>query len=195
MRLLSLIVASSLLNLHSSFSEEAFADENYRDLFSFTEPTNSQQWQAVNDGVMGGRSVGKFEITDEQTMKFFGELSLKNNGGFASVRTKAAKLNLTQGDQLVLRVRGDGRKYTFNLYIPTRRIAFSYRVEFETKKDEWVEVVLPLEKFKATSFGRELRNQSLDPATVSGVGILLGDKKEGPFVLEIDWIKVQSASY
>ena len=57
-----------------------------------------------------------------------------------------------------------------------------------------MEVVLPLEQFKATSFGRELRNQSLDPATVSGIGILLGDKKEGPFVLEIDWIKVQSGS-
>ncbi|MBT6590698.1 MAG: CIA30 family protein [Rhodospirillaceae bacterium] len=171
-----------------------FADENSRELFSFTTPTDSRQWQPVNDGVMGGRSVGQFEITNDETMKFFGTLSLKNNGGFASVRSRASKLNLTKGDQLVMRVRGDGRNYTFNLYVPTRRIAFSYREEFETKKDEWVEVVLPLEQFKATSFGRELRNQSLDPATVSGIGILLGDKKEGPFVLEIDWIKVQSGS-
>jgi hypothetical protein len=37
---------------------------------------------------MGGVSEGKFKITDKKTMEFFGTLSLENNGGFASVRTR-----------------------------------------------------------------------------------------------------------
>ncbi|MGF1613842.1 MAG: CIA30 family protein [Gammaproteobacteria bacterium] len=55
------------------------------------------------------------------------EVSLKNNGGFASVRTKAKKLGLAEGDALVVKVRGDGREYSLNLYVPRPLVAFSYR--------------------------------------------------------------------
>lgn len=72
-----------------------------------------------------------------------------------------------------------------------RLTAFSYRADFETKKDEWIEVVLPLAKFEATSFGRVVQNQPLDPTRVDGLGILFGDKKAGPFKLEVEWIKVK----
>jgi NADH dehydrogenase [ubiquinone] 1 alpha subcomplex assembly factor 1 len=51
-------------------------------------------------------------------------------------------------------------------------------------------VKIPLDKFQATSFGRVVRNQPLDSSEVSGFGILLGDKKAGPFKLEVEWIKV-----
>ena len=40
-------------------------------------------WQIVDDGVMGGLSKGKFDISGKQTLKFSGNLSLKNNGGFS----------------------------------------------------------------------------------------------------------------
>lgn len=69
-------------------------------LFDFTGANAAKQWQAVNDGVMGGVSEGKFKITDEKAMEFFGTLSLANNGGFASVRSKAR-----------LRLRRDGRNW------------------------------------------------------------------------------------
>ncbi|MBC8357154.1 MAG: CIA30 family protein [Planctomycetes bacterium] len=65
----------------------------------------------------------------------------------------------------------------------------AYRSKFKTKKDEWIEVHLPVEEFAATWFGRVIPNQALDPTEVTGLGILLGDKKAGPFKLEIDWIK------
>ena len=71
----------------------------------------------------------------------------------------------------------------------SRRIAFSYRAKFETKQDEWIEVRIPVDEFEATSFGRVVRGQ-LDPSQVNGLGILLGDKKAGPFKLEVEWIKV-----
>ena len=92
------------------------------------------------------------------------------------------------------RVRGDGREYDLNLYTPARRIAFAYRAKFETRKGQWIEVRIPLDTFVATSFGRVVRNQQLDPSEVNGLGILLGDKKAGPFKLEVEWIKVAKPS-
>lgn len=165
--------------------------ENGRTLFSFENAEADKQWQSVNDSVMGGRSEGQFKISKDRTMKFFGSLSLENNGGFASVRTRPKTLDLRNGDNIIVRVRGDGRQYSFNLYVPGRRTAFSYRASFQTTKDDWIEVELPLDKFVATSFGRVVQNQPLDPTKVNGLGILLGDKKPGPFSLEIEWLKAR----
>ena len=53
---------------------------------------DSGYWTIVNDGVMGGVSDGRFRITADQTMEFFGTLSLENNGGFASVRSSGCSL-------------------------------------------------------------------------------------------------------
>ena len=84
-------------------------DDTLKVLFDFTGADAAKEWQTVNDGVMGGVSDGKFKIVERKTMEFFGTLSLANNGGFASVRTKGKKLGLEKGDTLVVKVRGDGR--------------------------------------------------------------------------------------
>lgn len=165
-----------------------------RVVFSFDNADARSKWQAVNDGVMGGRSDGRFRINGSGSMEFYGTLSLANNGGFASVRSRGASLGLAAGDAIVVRVRGDGRVYGLNLYTPARRTAFSYRREFETRAGEWITVRLPLKDFVATWFGRVQPNEKLSPSQVSGIGILLGDKKAGPFKLEVDWIAVSRPS-
>jgi NADH dehydrogenase [ubiquinone] 1 alpha subcomplex assembly factor 1 len=167
------------------------ADEPIRYLYKFDQPDSAAQWTTVNDGVMGGISEGRFKISGDQTLDFFGKISLENNGGFASVRTRRAKLNLQSDDILVARVRGDGRQYAWNLHVPTWRIAFAWRAFFNTKKDEWVEIRTPLAAFRATSFGREMKDRQLDPAKVNGLGIILADKQAGAFNLEVEWIGVE----
>jgi monofunctional biosynthetic peptidoglycan transglycosylase len=170
----------------------AMAEDSLIPLFDFTGVEAVKEWQAVNDGVMGGVSEGRFKITDAKTMEFFGTLSLANNGGFASVRSKAKKLDLEKGDMLVVKIRGDGREYTLNLYPNRSRTAFSYRASVQTKKDEWIEVKVPLDEFEATSFGRVVREAGpVKPEEISSVGFLLGDKKAGPFKLEVESIKVE----
>jgi monofunctional biosynthetic peptidoglycan transglycosylase len=170
------------------------AEETPKILFEFTGADAAKAWQPVNDGVMGGVSEGKVKISDKKTLEFYGTLSLENNGGFASVRSKAKKLGLAKGDVLVARVRGDGREYSMNLYVPRPLIAFSYRATVPTKKDEWIEVKLPLDKFQATSFGRIVKDAGpVDPAELNGLGFLLADKKAGPFRLQVEWIKVVGA--
>ena len=170
------------------------ADDTQRTLFDFSGADSAKEWQTVNDGVMGGVSDGRFKITDAKTMEFFGTLSLANNGGFASVRTKPKNLGIEQGDALVAKVRGDGREYMLNLYPSRQRVAYSYRAAMQTKKDQWIEVKIPLDTFEATSFGRIVTNAgAVKPAEINSIGFMLGDKKAGPFKLEIEWIKVERA--
>ncbi len=170
------------------------ADDTPKALFEFAGADAAKDWQAVNDGVMGGVSEGKFKITDKKTLEFSGTLSLENNGGFASVRTKAKKLGLEKGDALVANVRGDGREYSFNLYLNKPLVAFSYRATVQTKKDEWIEVKVPLDKFEATSFGRVVKDAgAVKPEEVNALGFMVSDKKAGPFKMEVEWIKVERA--
>jgi len=170
------------------------ADDTPKVLLDFNGADAIKEWQTVNDGVMGGVSEGKMKITEKKTLEFYGTLSLENNGGFASVRTKAKKLGLDKGDTLVAKVRGDGREYALNLYLNKPLMAFSYRAAVQTKKDEWIEVKVPLDKFEATSFGRPVKDAgAVKPEEVNALGFLLGDKKAGPFKMEVEWIKVERA--
>ena len=81
-----------------------------------------------------------------------------------------------------------------NLYLNKPLIAFAYRAAVQTKKDEWIEVKVPLDKFEATSFGRPVKDAGpVDPKEINALGVMLGDKKAGPFMMEVEWIKVERA--
>ncbi len=182
-------LAFTFLILTGSF---VMAAEVRQLLFDFPGADSAKEWQTINDGVMGGVSDGKFKITDTKTLEFYGTLSLENNGGFASVRTRAKQLGLAKGDTVVVKVRGDGREYTLNLYVNKPLIAFSYKATVQTKKDEWIEIQVPLDKFEATSFGRVVKDAGpVDPKDVNSLGFMLSDKKAGSFKMEIESIKVE----
>ena len=127
------VVSGSTLLLFA-LGSPLMADESPKALFDFTGADAAKEWQTINDGVMGGVSEGKVKITDKKTLEFYGTLSLENNGGFASVRSKAKKLGLEKGDVLVGKVRGDGREYSMNLYVPRPLIAFSYRAAVQDEE-------------------------------------------------------------
>ncbi len=159
-------------------------------LFEFTNAAAAFDWQAVNDSVMGGVSQGSYRITEQQTLEFFGTLSLENNGGFASLRSKAKTLDLKQGDTVQARVKGDGREYSLNLYLNQARVAFSYRVAMPTQNAEWTEITVPLAAFVATSFGRVVPDAGpVNPDQINALGFMLSDKTAGPFLLEVAWLK------
>ena len=176
------------------FGQVATQEAGQVSLFEFAGPEASQQWQAVNDGVMGGVSDGRFKITPDKTMEFFGTLSLENNGGFASVRSKPADFHIIAGDAIVVRVKGDGREYVLNLYTKSRRMAFSYRTPLPTKQGEWTEVSVPLTEFIPTAFGRRVQGMGpVQPDDITGIGFMLSDKKPGPFTLEVESVGVVRA--
>jgi len=161
-------------------------------LVDFGNTKQSLGWKAVNDGVMGGRSVGKARLTEDGVMRFFGTLSLQNNGGFASIRSPAMDVEMKPQDGFRVRLKGDGRTYIFNLYPKTRRMAFSYRASLPSVPDQWTEVFVPLAEFKPTSFGRQVQGKGPLPSDqISGIGFMLSDKNPGEFNLEIEWVKVE----
>jgi hypothetical protein len=162
-------------------------------VFDFQTATNTAAWQVVNDDVMGGVSTSHFRLTNGLAV-FRGELSLENNGGFASVRSLPARHDLGGCDAFVIRVRGDGRAYKFTARTERSFDNAIYQTVITTKKGEWEEHRLPLGQFVPTFRGRVRSDEPpLDPAKVTSVGFLIADKQPGPFLLEIDWVKASSA--
>ena len=163
-------------------------------LFDFSTATNAPGWQIVDDDVMGGLSRSSFSVTNGVAM-YCGEVSLGNNGGFASVRSLPTRHDLAGGNTFVVRVRGDGRRYKFTARMDSSFDSAIYQCGFTTKKGEWEEHHLPFKQFVATFRGRVLSSEPpLDAARISSVGFLISDKQDGPFELEVAWIKVAVAA-
>lgn len=147
------------------------------------------QWQVVNDGVMGGLSQSRMRTTDDHTGVFEGELSLENNGGFASVRALLGPTDLSRFTGVALRVRGDGRTYQLRFRLSNGFDGVAYRASFETTTD-WTTATIPFTSFVPTFRGRTLTDQPpLDPARIHQLTFMVADKTPGEFRLEIDWVK------
>ena len=162
-------------------------------VFNFDQKSDTSVWPATNDGVMGGLSEGRCKITRDGVLRFSGKVSLENNGGFSSIRSVSVERDLSAYKGILIRVRGDGKRYALNLRTDVQIRAGSYRVKFDTKADEWLEIFLPFADFRATSFGVELPDAPpLDPRKIRSFGFLISDKQAGPFTLDVDWIKAAS---
>ena len=181
--------------LAALYSTQVVADLDQSALIDFRNKEGASGWNVVNDGVMGGRSIGKLRKADNGALNFFGRLSLENNGGFTSIRSGRIEIEMQPEDGFRVRLKGDGRTYIFNLYPKTQRMAFSYRASLPTVAGEWTEVVVSLKDFTPTSFGRQVKNKGpLSPDQISRIGFMLSDKQPGAFELEIDWVKIEQSS-
>lgn len=148
------------------------------------------EWYVINDGVMGGLSRSAIRVTENGTGVFAGDLSLENNGGFASIRYLLDKpRNLATATGLVIRVRGDGRSYQLRLRDDDGFDGAAFRAGFETTEGEWVEALIPFDDFVPTFRGRTLTNvPPLDRRNIRQIGLMLADRNSGSFSLEIDFI-------
>jgi len=148
------------------------------------------RWYTVNDGVMGGLSNGIFQYTDAGTGVFRGNLSLENNGGFSWLKAFDPDINLSGTEGIKIRIKGDGRKYALTLKNPDRRRVMYFASFFDTKDGEWQEIELPMKSFKGYFYGQNVNAvSSMNREKMKEIGIILLDKKQGPFQLELDWIK------
>ena len=156
-------------------------------LFDFDTAESGNGWRAVNDNVMGGVSTGKVSSAGG-TLSFTGNLSLENNGGFASFRSGSLNgLNLSANTGLTVRVRGDGRTYALNINSQASWNIL-YRGDFKTKPGTWLEVRIPFKDLKPTYFGSSLPGPKIDASQLEYIGFILADKQPGAFKLEVDWI-------
>ena len=168
-----------------SYKEEIILDFRDRD--------EIPEWLIINDVVMGGVSTSDIEYKPAGYLKFTGNVSLKNNGGFASFRTQSKAFDLKKYEGIKIRVRGDGKKYSFRLRTDNSYNGIAYAADFQSIENEWQEIEIPFNDFTPRYRGRIILDADrLNKENIKQLGFLISDKQEGKFALEIDWIKAYS---
>ncbi len=130
------------------------------------------RWQFITDTVMGGVSSGKVEFIREDGYAYArmtGNVSTENSGGFIQIRMKLTQSLPQDALGLRLLVRGNMQRYFLHLRTSGTVLPWQYyQAGFDVSED-WKEVLLPFEVFKAS--GIFLRANPL-PESVKSVGIV-----------------------
>lgn len=159
-------------------------------IFRFDTPTSTQSWQAINDGVMGGVSVSRMRFDLAGHAVFEGDVSLENNGGFASVRAPQLDLGGTDTVAYGLAAWGDGHTYKLNLRTDSGFDGVNYQAVFTPAPGLWTQTVLPVGAFEPSFRGRFVQGApALQPASVRQVGLMISDKQAGEFRLLVKTIE------
>ena len=84
-------------------------------LYDFNTESKLENWFIVNDDVMGGVSKSKLFLDYEGNGVFKGRISTLNNGGFASVRFNCGRVISKNKKNIVIRIKGDKKKYQIRI--------------------------------------------------------------------------------
>jgi monofunctional biosynthetic peptidoglycan transglycosylase len=152
---------------------------------SMQNPSERQNWVIINDTVMGGRSQASLKH-EKDYIVFSGELSMLNNGGFASTRRIYQPVVWQSNKTMHISIRGDGRDYQFRLRTNRFMDAVAYVKGFETIKDEWQTLSFNQEDFTPQFRGRLVRDApALAFSNIVQIGFMLADGTPGNFELHI----------
>ena len=160
-------------------------------LFATTEANANARWYVVNDSVMGGISNSQV-LQNDGNLVFTGNVSLANNGGFASIRTPldVKNQNITK---IVLRVKGDGQTYQLRLRTNEYMDGAAYTHSFSTTKSEWLNIEFLPEDFQLTYRGRLLEQQpTISFKEIKQLGFMIAGKQAGEFRLEVEKIEFKN---
>lgn len=158
-------------------------------IYTFSTQTNVKEWRIVNDGVMGGISQSSLRLTDAGHGQFSGQVSLANNGGFASMQLNTTIKLAEEKKFIVLRIKGDGKRYEFRLKGEISQ-SESYVHQFTTS-GEWENLKLAISEFYPQFRGRKLNIPNFNFESIEQLSFLIANKQEEDFELLIDWIGLE----
>lgn len=162
------------------------------DLVDLDDPAAVAAWTTVNDPVMGGRSTSRVTFGGGGLV-FSGDVSLENNGGFASARSPQDPdigRRATGATALSVRAVGDGKTYL--LRVGTAGQPWSYVQRFTTEAAVERVYQLPVANFAPVGMRLDPAPEAppnLDPSGISQVSVYILDKQQGPFEITIDAIE------
>jgi len=158
-------------------------------LFNFTSDSDISNWKILDDVVMGGRSDGNFKINKDGYGEYTGEVSLKNNGGFSSLRYYFDSIDTDSYSKFKIRLKGDGKSYQFRVK-DKRNNHYSYIYKF-TSTEDWQTIEIPFSEMYASFRGYELDIPNYNGDQMEEIAFLIGNKKEESFKLIIDSISLE----
>ena len=155
-------------------------------IFEFTEDRIEEKWIVVNDNVMGGRSKGGFAFIKNKLV--FSGSTNTNGGGFSSIRTIPIDFYFKDKTGLHIRYKGDGRTYKLGVRMEGKSV--SYRTNF-VSGNGWQEARIPFDNMDVSWRGRPLSKAEhpLQKSKIRSIEFMIYDKQDGPFKLQVDWIK------
>ncbi|WP_420319140.1 CIA30 family protein [Ekhidna sp.] len=158
-------------------------------MINFTSADND--WYIINDGVMGGLSKGNMVETDDGVL-FYGEVSLKNNGGFSSFRSPWESYDLTNYSKVSIRYKSEGIKKAFVMETDKRFYIPNFKVSLPSSS-EWVTKEFKLVDFKQYRLGNPTGEslQKDQKEDIIRIGFITDEKRAGDFRFEVDYIEFE----
>ena len=162
---------------------------NYHIIFDFNAQSNLQNWEVVDDAVMGGKSGGTFKINADGFGVFEGNVSLENNGGFSLVRHRFEKIKINNYSKISIQLHGNKQRFQFRIK-SSKEDEHSYITFFSTS-GEWETIEFPLEDLYPWFRGKRLEQPNFSEDYIEEIGFLIGNKVAESFKLKIDKILLQ----
>lgn len=157
-----------LLGAMATYQEATLLD------FEQPAPAVKALWGSLDDGVMGGVSAS--QVQWQHGLRFRGQVSTANNGGFASVRTRNLEppLNLGRWQGTMLCAQGDGQRYKWILRDNPGWDSLAYCRSFDTEAQQVTTVRIPFLDMVATRRARTVPEaSSLNPAQLHSMQLML----------------------
>ncbi|NLF31387.1 MAG: hypothetical protein GX591_10955 [Planctomycetes bacterium] len=155
-------------------------------LFEFDDPSEVELWQAFGDAA--GEPPARLVHRAPGTALFDGTASAAEGRGPAVIAAPLPAGALAGDEGLILRVRGDGRRYILYVTIGPENERYVYQAPFDTREDRWREVLAPFVEFEPHRLAERLPWRRVPAADITGVGIMVAEPSGGPFELQIDYI-------
>ena len=155
-------------------------------LFDFSDLASVDAWAAIDDRVMGGISRSRLRHELAGHAVFEGEVSLAQNGGFASVRSSSSERGQPGATACLVEVRGGPKQFKLSLLTDDGFDSLNYQAGFAPDTHDWQTIRLPLVAFRASFRGRDVTGAApLDPARIRQVGLMIAGRQAGPFALDV----------
>ncbi|KAK9832142.1 hypothetical protein WJX74_000518 [Apatococcus lobatus] len=184
-------------------------------LYRFASAPDLDRWRVFTDSEWGGSSTATLAHATADTAVLSGQISRELQDPEAKGRLIRSGLcglvckeppdaeDLDAFDQLVVRIKSDGRKYIVNVREDNWVVGDQSHDIWQSflfgRPGEWQEVVLPFSRFLLTWKGKLVETKSrMSPQRITSIGIALagGDalQPQGPFSLGLDWGALHRAS-